>query len=125
MERKLLKPLDIPVIALAIALTLTLGGLVYSRGSSASQVIIRGPDKTWIYPLDAEAEVKVDGPIGVTVVQIHGGQAAIVSSPCAGQTCVAAGAIHKNGQWAACLPNKVSILVEGSAGGDSIDASSW
>ena len=121
----MLKPLDFLVIALAAALTFILGGMVYFGENSSSSVIIRGPDKTWVYPLGAEAQVKVAGVIGETTVQIHQGQAAIVSSPCNGQTCVAAGALHKNGQWAACLPNRVSVLVEGANGGDAIDAASW
>ena len=123
--KSLLKPLDIPVIVLATALTVAVAGMVYTGKSASSRVVIRGQDKTWVYPLDAEVEVKVAGPIGETIVQIHQGRAAIVSSPCANQTCVAAGALHKNGQWAACLPNKVFILVEGVDSGDAIDAASW
>jgi len=124
-KEKLLKPLDIPVIVLAVVLTLLLAVAAYSGNSSSSRVIIRGPDKTWIYPLDAEEEVKVEGPIGITTVQIHQGKAAIISSPCDGQTCVAAGAFGRNGQWAACLPNRVFVLVEGADGTDGVDASSW
>ena len=120
---RLFKPLDIFVIALAAALTLCLGGAVYSREKSSSHVVIRGPDKTWIYPLDAEEKVTVTGSAGETTVLIHGGRAAIVASPCGGQTCVAAVEMHRNGQWAACLPNRVFVLIEG--GGDSIDAASW
>ena len=56
---------------------------------------------------------------------IVNGKAAIVASPCSGQTCVAAGALHKNGQWTACLPNRVFILIEGAEGEDAIDAVSW
>ena len=119
----LFKPLDILVIALAAAFAICLGGSVYSREKSSSRVIIRGPDKTWIFPLDAEEKVTVTGSAGETTVRIHGGRAAIVSSPCGGQTCVAAGEMHRNGQWAACLPNMVFILIEG--GGESIDAASW
>ena len=126
MEKKtFLKIFDIPVIAIAIMLTITLGLASYSGGAGSSRVIIRGPEKTWIYPLDAEEELKVEGPIGVTTVKIHQGRAAIVSSPCPGQTCVAAGAVYKNGQWAACLPNRVFLLVEAADGGDGVDASSW
>jgi len=123
--KTLFKPLDIFVIALAAAITLALGGAVYSGGSSSSRVIIRGADKTWVYPLNAEVQVDVPGPLGETRVEIHDGKAAIVASPCAGQTCVAAGALHKNGQWAACLPNRVFVLVEGADGSEAVDASSW
>jgi len=120
-----LKPLDILVLALAAVLTAAVAGMAYSGEDSSLRVVIRGPDKTWVYPLDAEVQVVVPGVIGETTVRIHDGQAAIVSSPCSGQTCVAAGALHKNGQWAACLPNRVFVLVEGAEGGESIDAAVW
>jgi hypothetical protein len=118
-----LKPLDIPIIALAAILTLVIGGAVYSGETASSLVIIKGPDKTWIFPLNAEERVIVAGPIGETMVDIREGRAVIVSSPCGGQTCVAGGGLHKNGQWAACLPNRVFLLVEGT--GDAVDAASW
>ena len=119
-----LKPLDLPVIVLVVAVTLYIGVTVYSGESSSSRVIVRGPDKTWVFPLSAEELVIVEGPLGETKVIISRGRAAIVASPCGGQTCVAAGEIHKNGQWAACLPNRVFLLVEGE-GGDAVDAASW
>lgn len=126
----MLKPLDILVIVLAAALTVTTALMVYSGKSSSLRVIIRGSDKSWVYPLDTEAQVDVPGPLGETRVEIHDGHAAIVSSPCVGQTCVAAGEVHKNGQWVACLPNRVVVLIEGTDtkspltdDGDAIDAS--
>ena len=120
-----LKVLDIPVIVLAALLTLIVARASYDRGSASSQVIIRGPDKSWIYPLDAEEKVTVSGSIGETLVEIHSGRAAVVSSPCGAQTCVAAGGLHKNGQWAACLPNRVFILIEGAEGSNAVDAAAF
>jgi len=120
-----LKPLDIPVIILATALTVITGLKAYGRGTNSLSVVVKGPDKTWIFPIEAEEHVSVAGSLGETVVKIHEGRAAIVSSPCNGQTCVAAGELNKNGQWAACLPNRVFILIEGAADSDAIDAASW
>jgi hypothetical protein len=124
-HKSLLKPFDIPVIALAVALTVIVGWQAYGRGTNSLSVVVRGPDKTWIFPLEAEERISVAGSIGETLVEIHKGRATIVSSPCNGQTCVAAGELSKNGQWAACLPNRVFILIEGAADTDGIDAASW
>ena len=118
-----LKPLDIPVVVLAAALTLFIGAAVYSGGTVSSRVVVRGPDRTWIFPLNAEEMVTVTGSIGETRVEISRGRAAIVSSPCGGQTCVAAGGLHNNGQWAACLPNRVFLFIEGVE--DAVDAATW
>ena len=120
-----LKVLDIPVILLAAALTLIVGITVYSKETASSQVIIRGPDKAWVFPMDAEEQVLVSGFIGETKVKISEGRAQIVSSPCSGQTCVAAVPLRKNRQWAACLPNGVFLLIEGAEGKNAIDAVSW
>ena len=118
--------MDVLVILLGAALTLLITIKVYSANNEASRVVIRGPDKTWIFPIEAEETVSVAGSIGTTTVELYGGRAAIISSPCGGQTCVAAGHIHKTGQWAACLPNRVIILVEGGAKGtDGVDAAAW
>ena len=119
------KPLDIPVIAFAVVITVIVGWAAFDRGSSSSHVIIRSPDRSWLFPLDAEERVSVPGFIGETMVRIHGGRAAIVSSPCGAQTCVAAGSLGKNGQWAACLPNRVFLLVEGTDGANDIDAAAY
>ena len=124
-KKGFIKALDIPVIALAVLLTIFIAVRVSLKDGSSSRVIIRGPQKTWIFPLDAGELVTVSGLIGETKVMIHRGSAAIVSSPCSGQTCVAAGELNKNGQWAACLPNAVILLVEGAKGENAIDAVSW
>jgi hypothetical protein len=123
MKKSPLKPLDIPVIIFALALTFLFGWKVYNRGTASSRVIVKSPEKTWIFPLEANELLSVKGSMGETLVEIHDGRAAIVSSPCGGQICVAAGKLHKNGQWASCLPNRVFFLIEGAE--DEIDAASW
>ena len=113
------------MIALALALTVGIAFAVYSTEASSSRVIVRSPDRTWIFSLDTEEALSISGPIGETVVNINRGRAAIVSSPCSGQTCVAAGGLHRNGQWTACLPNRIFLLVEGAIEMDAVDAISW
>jgi len=118
-----IKLLDVPVLVLAAVLIVI--SSAYNRDKVSSKVTVRGPERTWIFPLEAEEQVYVKGVIGETLVEIRDGKAAIISSPCGGQTCVAAGKMHKNGQWAACLPNMVFILIEGEDTSEAIDAVSW
>ena len=124
MKKIPVKPFDIVVIILALALTLFLAVKVYSGRSGTPQLIVRGLDRNWIYPMTTELEIPVTGPMGETRVLLHSGRAAVVSSPCSGQTCIAAGGITRSGQWLACLPNRVFLLIEGSGSGD-VDAVSW
>jgi hypothetical protein len=118
--------LDFAAIALSLALTVFSGFAVYSKPKPTTQVVIQGPSRGWVFPLDAEETVSVPGPLGTTVVEISGGRARVLSSPCDNQTCVAAGHIHAQGQWVACLPNNVFVLIEGSEnGGGPVDTSAW
>ncbi len=119
-----LKAFDIPAVALAAAVAVVSAVLVYGGGAGETRVIIESHGKTWVYPLDADEEVSVPGELGSTVVHIHGGKVAVESSPCANQTCVAAGAIDSNGQWIACLPNGVFVRIEGSSKNEAPDATS-
>jgi len=81
-----------------------------SQGKTG-QVLIRADGKEWIYPLNSEKTLNLKGPLGNTVVSIHENKAKILSSPCDNQTCVAAGLLSRKGQWAACLPNNVLLMI--------------
>ncbi|MCL2213730.1 MAG: NusG domain II-containing protein [Treponema sp.] len=119
-----IKTFDIIIILLVIILTVFAAYIVYMKPKVRSQILIRGQDGEWTYPVDAEETVKVYGPLGETVVRLHGNSAWIESSPCESQTCVAAGQISRQGQWTACLPNNVLLMVQG-AGDDSVDSIVW
>ncbi|GHU67240.1 hypothetical protein FACS189447_09260 [Spirochaetia bacterium] len=119
-----LKPLDIPVILLSLALCIGTGIMVYTVPRGEARVIIRGPDRAWVFPLNVEEVVSVPGPLGDTLIEIHGGNAAITASPCNNQTCVAQGRLSRQGQWTACLPNTVFLLIEGKVD-NAPDASAW
>jgi hypothetical protein len=121
-----LKPLDFFIIGISSVLTAFSAFAVYGHSREAGQVVVQGEGKTWVFPLDAEETIVVPGPLGETVVEISGGRSRALSSPCANQTCVAAGQIHRRGQWTACLPNKVFVYIEGTGDGDAIlDSTTW
>ena len=101
-------------IIIILALIFLTGSFFYTYSGSAGQsfVILKGEYDEWVYPLDSSETVNVQGPLGETSVKIQNGFAQIVSSPCTNQTCISTGAIHSNGQWAACLPNKIMLYIE-------------
>jgi hypothetical protein len=109
------------VLILLAALTVLAGAAAYAGGGEAA-VTVKGPGGSWVFPPSAEETLRVPGPLGETVVELRGGRARVLSSPCTNQTCVAAGAIHSRGQWIACLPNRVLVSVSGEA---EIDAAAW
>jgi hypothetical protein len=123
-----LKPFDYVMLVCALAVIFLAIVPLYGGTGGQNTVKLRGEGGAWVFPLDAEETVAVPGPLGDTVVEIRGGQARVVSSPCQNQTCVTAGAIRSHGQWAACLPNRVLLSVEGRGGdpgGADVDAAAW
>ena len=126
----LIKPLDFGIILPAFAVVAASFFFAYSGASSQSSISIKGENSEWIFPLDAEETVTIPGPLGDSVVEIHDGSVRFLASPCANQTCVASGSIDSQGQWAACLPNKVMLVIapekHNSVRDDNnIDASTW
>jgi hypothetical protein len=113
----LILPLKIPdIVIILLALVLT-GFSAFAANSSpqiTAQVLIQGRDRLWVFPLDAEETVAVQGPLGNTVIRIQGKQAWVESSPCENQTCVASGHIRQRRAWTACLPNNVFLMIEGN-----------
>ena len=124
-DRLPVKSLDIVIIAAAICLTGFSFFNSYIKPQNTSQVVIRGAENTWIFPLDAEETVIVPGPLGNTVICIHDREAWVESSPCANQVCVSAGHINRQGVWTACLPNNVFLMIEGSDEQNLVDYTAW
>ena len=120
-----IKPWDVVVIILALALTGFSAWSVYLNPRNTTQVLIDGNGRRWVFPLDAEETIKVPGPLGNTVVRIHDNQAWVESSPCDNQICVAAGRLHRHGDFAACLPNKVFVMIEGKDDIRKPDGVAW
>ncbi|MDR0759008.1 MAG: NusG domain II-containing protein [Treponema sp.] len=127
MKRKVpLKALDIVVILLALGLTGFSAFTVYGKPRDTTRVVINGSGREWVFPLDADETVAVPGPLGNTIVRIQDNQAWVESSPCTNQVCVAAGHVHQRGEWVACLPNNVFLMVEGQEVRRHVpDSTSW
>jgi hypothetical protein len=118
-----LKGLDLVALAAALAVIALVSVRAYGRSSGAAMVHVRGPKQEWVFPLDQDRTLSVRGPLGDTVVELRGGQARVLSSPCAEKICVRTGPIARPGQWIACLPNRVFLDIQGS--GSAADAVSF
>ena len=110
---------DVIIILLAAALTAFSAFKLYVNPRNNIQVIIEGPrrglsqNQKWIFPINAEETVEVSGPLGITVVRVHGDAAWVESSPCKNQVCMTAGFLRQSGEFAACLPNMILLAIEG------------
>jgi hypothetical protein len=127
---------DAVILVLVLSLTGFCAFKVYGAPNERLNLRILGRGGTWVYPLDRETQqaeqsarqIEIAGPLGSTVVEFTDSGARVVSSPCTNKICIASGAIHRRGQWIACLPNAVSLTIESSGNTDSgagIDAAAW
>ncbi|MDR0322993.1 MAG: NusG domain II-containing protein [Treponema sp.] len=124
MMRSSLKITDVFIILFAAALVVFSSYAAYVKPQGAERVLIRAQGREWTFPLDTEETVFISGPLGNTVVRINDNCAWVESSPCQNQTCVASGKVRRHGSWAACLPNNVLLVIEGTKEKD-VDAVVW
>jgi len=119
-----IKIFDILIILIAVLIIAFSFYTVYARPSGRLQILIQGQEGQWIFPIDAEETVFLKGPLGDTKVRLSGKYAWVESSPCDNQNCVASGKISRHGQWAACLPNNVILLLNNTEKND-VDSVTW
>ena len=79
----------------------------------ATVVALRDGRVIFTAPLGTDRTVELSGPLGATVLVIHGGRAHITDSPCPRKLCIAMGAISRSGQIIACVPNHILVKVDG------------
>ena len=115
---------DIIIILFAASLTFFTAFSVYLKPAQKTQVVVRASSGLWTFPIDAQEAIIAGGPLGDTIVCIKENRVWVDSSPCDNKTCVASGYLIRHGQWAACLPNMVLILIEGIID-DDVDIVAW
>lgn len=108
---------DYLVVAFALALLPWLYLTYWTAGGPPADeaYIVDGTGHELVVPLQTEQRIEVAGPLGASVIEISGGAARFVSSPCPGKFCVHAGWLKAGGEFAACLPNRVSLTVASAA----------
>ena len=107
-----LKALDIACIVISFAVVAAFSVGAYG-GGDAGQVVVEASGVRYRFPLSTDRLERFAGPRGDTIVAISGRTVRVVDSPCPDKICVAAGSISRAGQFIACLPNRVSVSLEG------------
>ncbi|MFP4376098.1 MAG: NusG domain II-containing protein [Spirochaetales bacterium] len=119
------KPLDI--LSILVSLLAITGVTLFAYGGrpEPSQVSIETDQGAFLYPLSENRTLEFDGPLGVTHVLISQNSVRVTESPCRDKICIAAGHLDTTGQWTACLPNRVFVVVEGAQDEDEVDAQTF
>ena len=94
---------------LVVALTMWAWG-----GGQGDTVIIRAAGQVIeTTSLTHPQRLNVNGPLGVTRIEIEPGRARVAADPSPRQLCVKQGWLTQSGQAALCLPNQVSLEIRG------------
>jgi len=109
---KLIKKFDLVLFFLFLFVTGASFFSLKNRHSEESHLIVTSSGKEFIYPLNKDRDLEIEGIIGKSTIVIKDGRAFFKSSPCKNKTCVHMGAVSKENDWAACLPNDIFIRVE-------------
>lgn len=99
---------------------------IFDTNSTGVEVEIKTASNTFLYQLNKNTELTFDGPLGETLVSIQDERVFVTDSPGPLKICIKRGEIYKQGQWLACLPNKIFIrIVPKKQGPASLDAISF
>jgi hypothetical protein len=111
-------------VVVVVGLTILGGALVLGGGGAPPagvSVEIRNMEgETMNFGLSDDRTVRMDGPLGTTVISIRNRRVSFQSSPCPHNLCVDHEPISRTGDWIACLPNGVVARIGGEARYDCI-----
>lgn len=119
-----LKLLDYFVIILALGLCVLSFYMISAQKGEASLLIIETANGKWKYPLEKNRIIHIEGSLGKSIIEIRDAKAYFIDSACPNKTCVLSKPIEKKAEWAACLPNRVFIRIDGKDDSD-LDAISF
>ena len=73
--------------------------------------VVRTPEGEEVYPLNKDGVFSLNG--GTNTLVIENGEAWVSEADCPDKICMGMGKISRDGEFIACLPNQVIIVVEG------------
>jgi hypothetical protein len=109
----LVKAGDWLVIALFGALTVSLVPLALRGGRAEMAVVKSGGQVVAQLPLTSTRTLEVDGPLGVTRIEVQPGRARVAADPGPRQYCVRQGWLTRANAIAICAPNHISLALVG------------
>ncbi len=111
------------VLGASIVLVVCSYFFFWSGGGALGQrvaVVLRGVEMQ-VLALKDNQIVEIEGLLGKSSIEVKDGKMRFIASPCQGKQCIHAGWINRSGQIIACLPNGLSLIVEGGKQYDSIN----
>lgn len=97
-------------------LTIVLSFLLLPK--KGNEIEIKANGRKYVYTLDEDRLIKVQGALGETIIEVNNKGARIISSPCKNKTCINLG-FSKS---LVCLPNKVIATIVENNKEEKLDA---
>lgn len=111
-ERKLLGRVDILLIALVLALCVGLCAPFFLKKGDVTAKIIY--DGTTVREINlSKNEERFTLKVGRCEIEIDGHEIFFADSPCPDKVCMNAGRLKKSGEFASCVPEKVTVVLKG------------
>ena len=115
---------DLMIAAVLLLAALALFFLMRSRqerdtGIGAQAVVTVDGREIGRYPLRKSGTFSLNG--GTNILVVENGEAWVSEAACPDKVCMGMGKISRNGEFIACLPNRLLIVVEGAAEQSPVD----
>ena len=103
-------------LVVVLALIVLLSFLLPLRQGLGTRVLVSSGDRTlFVADLNRDQLVELEGPLGVTLLQIEAGLVRVLSSPCPQKICIGLGDVSHVGDLLACVPNRLVIRIAGDS----------
>lgn len=103
------------LVVVLVALACAGSFALYGRHGSGERVVVLVDGETrFVAGLDSDRTVRLEGPLGETMVSIRNGQVRVLDSPCPHKVCIGMGSVDRGGEVVACVPNHLLIRIEGA-----------
>jgi hypothetical protein len=108
------------VLLIALVAFTALSPRLLPAGSAGSTLTVRTPGGVVQISLAEDAVYPVNGPLGEARLVVAGGRAHLENAPCPLKICEAMGPVERAGEVIICLPNRISVQVNGEVEVDAV-----
>ena len=115
---------DLIIVGVLLVAALALFFLMRARqdrdtGTGAQAVVTVDGQEIGRYPLSKSGTFPLNG--GTNILVVENGEAWVSEADCPDKVCMGMGRISRNGEFIACLPNRLLVVIEGAAEQSPVD----
>ncbi len=108
------------VLLIALVVLTAFTPRLLPAGLAGSSLTVRTPGGVVQVSLAEDAVYPVNGPLGEARLVVAGGRAHLENAPCPLKICEGMGPVERAGEVIVCLPNRISVQVDGKGEVDAV-----